>query len=132
MWFCSKHEATDFHADIFNDDNFKPFKYKAKLLRNTEIMNQSAPNSAHGIMKNEAIAVLLKYLSNFWRSLETPLINCKEELKLRWTKHCVLSVGGTDNANGNNDSNNIMFTIKDTKLYVPITTLSTRDNQKLS
>ena len=43
-----------------------------------------------------------------------PLINCKVELKLRWSKHCVLSLAGTDNANGNDD--NIIFTIKDTKL----------------
>ena len=55
-----------------------------------------------------------------------PLINCKVELKLIWTKHCVLS------AAGNNDDNNIVFTIKDTKLYVPVVTLSARDNQKLS
>ena len=47
-----------------------------------------------------------------------PLINCKVELKLRWTKHCVLSVAVIDNANGNNDDNNITFTIKDTELYV--------------
>ena len=61
-----------------------------------------------------------------------PLIKCKLELKLRWSKHCVLSIGGTDNVNGNNDDNNIIFTIKYTKLYVPVATLSTRDNQKLS
>ena len=53
-------------------------------------------------------------------------------MKIRWAKHCVLSVAGTDNANGNNDDNNIILTIKDTKLYVPIATLSARDNQKLS
>ena len=45
-----------------------------------------------------------------------PLINCKVELKLRWTKHCCLSVAGTDNVNGNDDDNNIIFTIKYTKL----------------
>ena len=61
-----------------------------------------------------------------------PLINYKVELKLRWTKHCVLSVAGTDNVNGNNDDKNIIFTIKDTKLYVPVVTFSARDNQKLS
>ena len=61
-----------------------------------------------------------------------PLINCKVELKLRWTKHYDLSVAGTDNANGNNDDNIIIFTIKDTKIYVPVVTLSARDNQKLS
>ena len=47
-------------------------------------------------------------------------------------KALCLSVAGADNANGNNDDNNIVFTIKDTKLYVPVVTLSARDNQKLS
>ena len=62
-----------------------------------------------------------------------PLINCYVELKIRWTKYCVVSVAGTDNANGNDDDdNNIVFTIKDTKLYVPLVTLSTKDNTKLS
>ena len=56
------------------------------------------------------------------------LINCKVELKLKWRKHCVLSVATADNAK-NRDSNNINFTIKDTKLYVPVVT-SARDNQK--
>ena len=42
-----------------------------------------------------------------------------------------MSVAGTDSAIGNNDNNNILFTIKDTKLYVPVGTLSARDNQKL-
>ena len=60
-----------------------------------------------------------------------PSINCKEELKLKWTKYCVLSTASVDNVN-NRDSNNIIFTIKDTKLYVPVVTLSARDNQKLS
>ena len=43
-----------------------------------------------------------------------------------------MPVAGSDNANGNNDDNNIIFTIKDTKLYVPVVTLSARGNQKLS
>ena len=53
-----------------------------------------------------------------------PLINCKVELKLRWTKHVF-----HDNYDSIN-SNNIIFTIKDTKLYVPVVTLSARNNQK--
>ena len=61
------------------------------------------------------------------------LINCKVELKLKWTKYCVLSAAGADNVNGNvNDNiygNNVIFTINDTKSYVLIITLSTRDNQ---
>ena len=50
-----------------------------------------------------------------------PLINCKIELKRKWTKHCVLSVLGNDNPNVN--SNNIIFIIKDTKLYVHVVTV---------
>ena len=68
-----------------------------------------------------------KCLSNFRRSLEIPLINCKVELKLKWTRYCVLSAAGNENAI--NDDN---ASIRDTKLYVHVVTLSARDNQKLS
>ena len=44
--------------------------------------------------------------------------NCKVELKLKWTKYCVLSAGSADNENAN--SNNIIFSIKVTKLYAPV------------
>ena len=74
----------------------------------------------------------LKYLSNLWRSLEIPLINCKVELKLNSRKHYVLSPNGNDTANANANATNIIFTIKDTKLYVLLVTLSAKDNQKLS
>ena len=86
----------------------KSFNYKAKLLGNTKAQ---ADNPANEILKSAKITVPLKHLSNFWRSLETPLINWKVELKLKWTKHCVLSVPCTDNANCNNDDNNIIFTV---------------------
>ena len=59
-----------------------------------------------------------------------PLINCKVELKLIWTKYCVLSAKG--NHNDNDNANNIFFTLTDTKLYLPVVTLSGRDKQKLS
>ena len=60
-----------------------------------------------------------------------PLVNCKIELELKWTKYCVLSTAVADNATAN--SNNIIFTIKDTKLYIPpVVTLSVRDNKKFS
>ena len=60
-----------------------------------------------------------------------PLINCKVELKLKSTKYCVLSVAGNENnINEDANANNIIFTIKDTKLYVPVVTLSARDNLK--
>ena len=55
-----------------------------------------------------------------------PLINCKVELKLKWTKYCVLSAVGAGNTDGN--PNNIIFTIKDTKLYLTVITLSVKNN----
>ena len=58
-----------------------------------------------------------------------PLINCQVELKLKWTKCCVLSAANADNANDNSD---IIFIIKDTKFYVPVVTLSADNNKKLS
>ena len=61
-----------------------------------------------------------------------PLINCKVELKLKWTKYCVLSANYNDNVNDNDNANNIIITIKETKLYVPVVNLSARDNQNLS
>ena len=89
---------------------------------------QSALNNNNRILKNGTVAVPLKYLRNFWGSLETPLINCKVELKLKWTSHCVLA--GIDNVTGN--KNNIIFIIKGTKLYVSVVILSAKDNQKRS
>ena len=73
----------------------------------------------------------LKYLSNFWKSLEIPLINCKVEFRLKWTNSCVLSAA-VDNVNGNDGDNNIILTIKDTKLYVPVISLLVKYNKKLS
>ena len=52
-------------------------------------------------------------------------------MKLRGAKHCVLSVHGNENDDFNADSNNIIITMKDTKLYVPIATLLANYNQKL-
>ena len=57
------------------------------------------------------------------------LINCKFELKLKWTSHCIFSAVRADNTDHN--SNNIILTIKDTKLYVPGITLSPKENQKV-
>ena len=56
LWFNSKDEATNFDADIANTDAFKSFKYKAKLLRNTEA------DGASGILKNTTIAMPLNQI----------------------------------------------------------------------
>ena len=115
--FYSKDEATNFDADIANTDEFKFFKYKTKLLGNTVV--QPASNATNRILKNPTIAVPLIYLGNFWRSLQMLLINFKVELKRKCTKYCVLSAA---NVNGNATDNVIIFTIKDTKLYILVVT----------
>ena len=58
------------------------------------------------------------------------MIICKVELKLKWINHCVSSANGNDNDDAN--YNNNIFTVKKTKLYLPVVTLSAKDNQKLS
>ena len=64
--------------------------------------------------------VPLKYLSNFWRTLEMPLINCEVNLIWTWSSNCVIT-----------DSNGAgTFAITDTKFYVPVVTLSTQENTK--
>ena len=68
----------------------------------------------------------LRYLSNFWRLLEIPLINCEVELKLKWSKHCALASAGTENADANYD--NIIFTIKDAQSFFPAVTLLVKVN----
>ena len=106
--FYSRDEITDFNVDIANDNKFKSFKYKEKSIK------KHWAKGANGVSRNVSIVVPLKYLINFWRTLEMLLINGKVELKLKWTKYCVLSATGADNNDAN--SNNIILTIKDTKL----------------
>ena len=74
---------------------------------------------------NVKLVVPLKYISNFFRSLEMPLVNYKIDLELTWTKDCVIS--SNDAAAGV-----VSFKITDTKLYVPVVTLSTKDNSNLT
>ena len=74
--------------------------------------------------KNVEIMVPLKYLSNFWRNLEMPLINWEINVILKWSANCVIVCTNVANQN-------TTFAITDTKLYVPVMTLKTQDNTKL-
>ena len=67
--------------------------------------------------------VALLYLSNFWRTLEMPLINCEVNLILTWSSTCVLVATG-------NANQAVTFAITDKKLYVPVVILSTQENTK--
>ena len=77
-----KRDEIDNRANVTNDNNTPSFKYKANLIGNAK---------TNGTKKGVKIAIPLKYLSNFWRSLEIPLINCKTKLSLKWNENCVLT-----------------------------------------
>ena len=74
--------------------------------------------------KNVEIMVLLKYPSNFGKTLEMPLINCEITLDLNLSENCLIVAT-------NVTAQAATFSITDTKLYVPVVTLSTQDNAKL-
>ena len=74
--------------------------------------------------KNIEIMVLLTYLSVFWRSIKLPLINCEVNLILTWSANFLIVSTNVPNRNAT-------FLITDTKLYVPVVTLSQQDNAKL-
>ena len=94
----------------------------------------------NNLTKNNAkVVVPLKYLSNFWKSLNIPLINCELELILTWFKNCVLIDKLTTKADYDDKSDvyeidnpeNAIFQITDAKLYVPVVTLSKENDTKL-
>ena len=76
---------------------------------------------ADGNIKDVEIIVPLKYLNNFWRTLEISLVNCEVNLILPWSSTRFIT----------NSKGAGRFGITDTKLYVPVVTLSTQDNAKL-
>ena len=102
----------DYAVADLTADNSSSFKYKVSLLVNPVLDGNITKRSVK-------VVVLLKYLNNFFRLLEMPLINCKIKLNLTWKKECVLST----------DAGNAVFITNDTKMYVPVVTLSKEDNK---
>ena len=107
--------------------NSSSFKYKSNLLKEIESRDvgtgvNPAIVGAHRLWPNAKIAVPLRCISNFFRSLELALINTKPYIELNWTKHSLISdaAGVT------------VFQITKTELYVPVVTLDTDNNRKLS
>ena len=105
--------ANDVITEFTEGNLTDSFKFKVKITGKT----------GNGGTKDVEIMVPLKYLSNFWRTLEMPLINCEVNLILTWSSSCALIA--TVNPN-----QNVTFAITDTKLYVPVVTLSTQENTK--
>ena len=102
-------EITEFTAGSLTDS----FNFKLKITGQT----------GNGGTKDVEIIVPLKYLSNFWRTLEMPLINCEVNLILTWSSACVLIATVNPNQAAT-------FAITDTKFYVSVVTLSTQENTK--
>ena len=103
--------------------NSESFKYKTSITRKTPENNDS--------LTNVKLIIPLKYLSNFWRSLNIPLINCEVELILTWSKNCVLADMTTRDNPAIVAPSGATFKIKDTTLYVPVVTLSEENDTKL-
>ena len=89
LWQFKRDEVPAGNAGL-TIHNSQSFKYKASLL----VTTTDAVNNTNSSIKEAKIVVPLKYLSNFWRSLEMPLINCKIFLELNWIEDCILSSAG--------------------------------------
>ena len=128
-------------ADDNNFDNIKvvnsnTFAYKNKTTGNT--YNVDAGAQGYDVNKNGTqeveLDIPLKYLGNFWRALNIPLICCEVSLELKWNKNCVItSLEQRDIEGGNRDNapTGATLAINDCKFYVPAVTLSKDDEIKL-
>ena len=142
-------------SDNADDNNFgnikvvnsNTFKYENKIIGNTYDDDARIPNPDGARQINNPIYILnengtqevelaipLKYLGNFWRALNNPLISCEVSLELKWDKNYVItSLEQRDIGEGNRDNAPTGATLSITKceLYVPVVTLSKDDEIKL-
>ena len=126
----------DYNADPIT--NSKSFKHKSSITGKKSNASNGTEQENTKTKKNLEIVVQLKYLSNFRRSLDMPLVNCEISLTLTWSQNCVLTDIKTQTTRAAHRDNparpgihaptSAMFKITDTKLYVPVPTLSTKDD----
>ena len=149
----------DYYRDELNDDanlnNFannnvvssNSFPYENKIIGNTYNVDSTIVPAAGGARvanpnydannsgkKNVELAIPLKYLDNFWRALDIPLISCEVSLELKWNKTCVItSQQRRANLDGGNTAapTGATLTINNCKLYIPVVTLSKDGEIKL-
>ena len=90
LWNYYRDEINDSAIENNGDDNeinnnetiaSKSFEHKTKIIARTPDDNTL----------DTEVVVSLKCLSNFWRFLKLPLINCGIELALSWSKECIIS-----------------------------------------
>ena len=104
-------------------------RVKKGLLIKKGLLGNTKTDAANGSLK--LLAMLLKYLNNFWRSLEMSFFKqigyCKAKAKLNWRNHFVFSVTSVYNDYPN--STNMTFTINNIELYVLAVSSSAKDNR---
>ena len=135
-------ELTNDNNDDFanrNVVNSEAFKCKNKITGNT--YNVDAGAQGYDVSKNGTqeveLTIPLKYLGNFWRALNIPLISCEVSLELKWNKNCVITsleqrqVDAEPPVVRDNAPTGATLSINDCKLYVPAVTLSKDDETKL-
>ena len=138
-----------YRDELTNDDNdnfaninvvnSEAFKYKNKITGNT--YNVDAGAQGNDVNKNgtqeAALTIPLKYLGNFWRALNIPLISCEVSLELKWDKNCIITsleqrqVDVGPPVVRDNAPTGATLAINHCKLYVPAVTLSKDDKTKL-
>ena len=119
--------------------NSNAFKYKNKIIGNT--YNVAASAAGYDANKNGTqtieLAVPLKYLGNFWRPLNMPLISCEVSLELKWDKNSIITSLEERQADAgppvvrDGSPTGATLAINDCKLYIPVVTLSKDDEIKL-
>ena len=122
-----------------NAVNSNTFKYKNKIIGNT--YNVDAGDDGYDANKNATqtieLAIPLKYLGNFWRALNVPLISCEVFLELKWNKNSVITslkerqVDAGPPVVRDGAPTGATLAINDYKLYIPVVTLSKDDEIKL-
>ena len=135
LWNYYRNEIDGVNDNILDS---KSFEYKTKIIGKTPARppqsaqpppspNETQPSRTQQpsiLPLNTETTVPLKYLSNFWRSLNFSLINCEMELDLRWSRYCIL-LEDDDNITVAN------FMITSATFYVPLINLSTIDKKDL-
>ena len=119
--------------------NSNAFKYKNKTIGNKYNVDAAAAGydaNKNGMQELE-IAIPLKYLGNFWRALNIPLISCEVSLELKWNKNCIITslkerqVDAGPPVVRDGAPTGASLAINDCKLYIPVVTLSKGDKIKL-
>ena len=132
-------DADDNNFANINVVNSEAFKYKNKITGN--MYNADADDDGYDVNKNGAqeveLTIPLKYLGNFYRALNIPLISCEVSLELKWDKNCIITsleqrqVDAGPPVVRDNAPTGATLAISDCKLYVPAVNLSKDDDTKL-